>query len=223
MRVLLAEDSRELSTALQYVLERTNYTVDSVGTGTDALEYAQTGVFDIILLDLMLPGMDGIQVLRQLREQGIPTPVLIISAKCNLSERVYGLDCGADDYLGKPFAVTELLARMRALLRRNESYLSDILSFGNMKLNCGSYELFTEHGTVRLNNKEYQLMSCFLRNPGRIFSAEELMEKIWGWESDAHINVVWTNITHLRRKMEQVCANVQLRSLRGAGYRITEK
>ena len=222
MRVLLAEDTQELSTALQYVLERSNYTVDAVATGTDALEYGLTGVYDIILLDLMMPGMDGIEVLKRLREKEITVPILIMSAKSDLADRIFGLDCGADDYLGKPFAVTELLARMRALLRRNENYLSDILTFGNLKLDAASYELFTNAGTVRLNNKEFQLMSCFMRNPSRVFSAEELMEKIWGWESTAEINVVWTNITHLRRKMEQVNANVQIQTLRGAGYRISE-
>lgn len=222
MRVLLAEDTQELSAALQYVLERSNYTVDTVETGTDALNYALTGVYDIILLDVMMPEMDGIKVLKQLREKKITVPILIMSAKCDLSDRIYGLDCGADDYLGKPFAVTELLARMRALLRRNENYLSDVLSFGNLKLDSATYEMYTDFGTARLNNKEFQLMSCFMRNPSRVFSAEELMEKIWGWESAAEVNVVWTNITHLRRKMEQISANVQIQSLRGAGYRITE-
>ena len=144
MRVLLAEDTQELSTALQYVLERSNYTVDTVATGTDALEYALTGVYDIILLDIMMPGVDGLEVLKQLRKKEMNTPILIISAKCDLSDRIHGLDCGADDYLGKPFAVTELLARMRALLRRNENYLSDVLTFGNMKLDATSYELFTD-------------------------------------------------------------------------------
>ena len=222
MRVLLAEDTQELATALKYILERGHYTVDAVTTGTEALEYAMSGVYDIILLDIMMPGVNGIEVLKQLREKEITVPILIMSAKCDLSDRIYGLDCGADDYLGKPFAVTELLARMRALLRRNENYLSDVLSFGNLKLDSATYELYTDSGTVRLNNKEFQLMSCFMRNPSRVFSAEELMEKIWGWESTAEVNVVWTNITHLRRKMEQISANVQIQSLRGAGYRITE-
>lgn len=222
MRVLLAEDTQELSAALQYVLERSNYTVDTVETGTDALNYALTGVYDIILLDVMMPEMDGIKVLKQLREKEITVPILIMSAKCDLSDRIYGLDCGADDYWGKPFAVTELLARMRALLRRNENYLSDVLSFGNLKLDSATYEMYTDSGTARLNNKEFRLMSCFMRNLSRVFSAEELMEKIWGWESAAEVNVVWTNITHLRRKMEQISANVQIQSLRGAGYRIIE-
>lgn len=222
MRVLLAEDTKELATALQYVLERDRYTVDTVSSGTEALEYALTGVYDIILLDIMMPGMDGIEVLKQLRQNEIGTPILILSAKCDLGDRIYGLDCGADDYLSKPFAVTELLARMRALLRRNENYLSDVLTVGNLSLDAASFELFTDTGSIRLNNKEFQLMSCFMRNPQRVFSAEELMEKIWGWESTAEINVIWTNIAYLRRKLEQLQANVQIQSLRGAGYRIIE-
>ena len=220
MRVLLAEDTQELTSALKYALEHNNYAVDTVGNGNDALEYALSGVYDIILLDIMMPGIDGVEVLKQLRERGITVPILILSAKCELSDRIHGLDCGADDYLGKPFAVTELLARMRALLRRNENYLSDILTFGNLKLDSATYELYTDTGMVRLNNKEFQLMSCFMRNPQRVFSTDELMEKIWGWESTAEVNVIWTNIAYLRRKMEQIQANVQLQSLRGAGYRI---
>lgn len=223
MRVLLAEDTKELATALRYALAHNKYGVDVVSTGTEALEYALTGAYDIILLDIMMPGMDGIEVLKQFRKKGFSTPVLILSAKSDLGDRIHGLDCGADDYLGKPFAVMELLARMRALLRRNENYLSDVLTFGNLNLDSTSYELHTDAGTARLNTKEFQLMSCFMRNPLRVFSAEELMEKIWGWDSAAEINVIWTNIAYLRRKLEQLQASVQIQSLRGAGYRLIEK
>ena len=160
MRVLLAEDTRELATVLKCALKHNNYAVDIVDNGNDALEYALTDVYDVILLDNIIPGMDGIYVLKQLRDKEITTPTLILSAKCDLSDRINGLDCGADDYLGKPFAVTELLARMRALLRRNKNYLSDVLTFGNLKLDAASYELYTDAGSVRLNNKEFQLMSA---------------------------------------------------------------
>lgn len=223
MRVLLAEDTPELVATLTYALERNKYSVDVLHNGLDALEHASTGVYDIILLDIMMPGMDGITVLKTLRERGISTPVLILSAKGELGDKINGLDSGADDYLPKPFAVTEMLARMRALLRRKENYLSDVLTFGNLRLDATSYELSAAGGTVRLNNKEFQLMSCFMRNPQRVFSADELMEKIWGWDSRAEINVIWTNIAYLRRKLEQIKANVQIQSLRGAGYRIIEK
>lgn len=222
MRVLLAEDTQELVATLLYALERNKYSVDVVDNGLDALAHASTGVYDIILLDIMMPGMNGIEVLKNLRERHCSTPVLILSAKGTLDDKIYGLDSGADDYLPKPFAVTEMLARMRALLRRKENYLSDVLAFGNLRLDASSYELSAAGKTVRLNNKEFQLMSCFLRSPGRVFSADELMEKIWGWDSRAEINVIWTNITYLRRKMEQIGADVQIQSLRGAGYRITK-
>lgn len=222
MRVLLAEDTTELAIALQRALEHSKYAVDVVATGTEALEYALTGVYDIVLLDILMPEMDGIEVLKALRKKEVRVPILIMSAKCDLGDRIYGLDCGADDYLGKPFAVTELLARIRALLRRNENYLSDVLTFGNLSLDAVSYELYTDSGTVRLNNKEFQLMSCFMRNPMRVFSVDELMEKIWGWESSAEVNVIWTNIAYLRRKMAQIGSNVKIQSLRGSGYRIIE-
>lgn len=222
MRVLLAEDTQELVATLLYALERNKYSVDVVSNGLDALAHASTGVYDIILLDIMMPGMNGIEVLKNLRENHCSTPVLILSAKSTLDDKIYGLDSGADDYLPKPFAVTEMLARMRALLRRKENYLPDVLAFGNLRLDASSYELSAAGKTVRLNNKEFQLMSCFLRSPGRVFSADELMEKIWGWDSRAEINVIWTNITYLRRKLEQIGADVQIQSLRGAGYRITK-
>ena len=222
MRVLLAEDTIELANALTAVLTHNKYAVDTVHNGTDALENGLSGIYDIILLDIMMPGIDGIDVLKRLRDEGISTPVLILSARCDLDDRINGLDCGADDYLPKPFATTELLARMRALLRRNENYLSDVLTVGNLSLDTATYELSTPSDVIRLNNKEFQLMSCLMRNPTRVFSADELMTKIWGWDYQTDMNVFWTNITFLRRKLEQLHANVQIQSLRGSGYRIVE-
>lgn len=222
MRVLLAEDTIELANALTAVLTHNKYAVDTVHNGTDALENGLSGIYDIILLDIMMPGIDGLEVLKRLRCEGISTPVLILSARCDLDDRINGLDCGADDYLPKPFATTELLARMRALLRRNENYLSDVLTVGNLSLDTATYELSTPSDVIRLNNKEFQLMSCLMRNPTRVFSADELMTKIWGWDYQTDMNVFWTNITYLRRKLEQLHANVQIQSLRGSGYRIVE-
>lgn len=196
--------------------------VDAVHNGTDALENGLSGIYDIILLDIMMPGIDGLEVLKRLRCEGISTPVLILSARCDLDDRINGLDCGADDYLPKPFATTELLARMRALLRRNENYLSDVLTVGNLSLDTATYELSTPSDVIRLNNEEFQLMSCLMRNPTRVFSADELMTKIWGWDYQTDMNVFWTNITYLRRKLEQLHANVQIQSLRSSGYRIVE-
>lgn len=222
MRVLLAEDTIELANALTAVLTHNKYAVDTVHNGTDALENGLSGIYDIILLDIMMPGIDGLEVLKRLRCEGISTPVLILSARCDLDDRINGLDCGADDYLPKPFATTELLARMRALLRRYENYLSDVLTVGNLSLDTATYELSTPSDVIRLNNKEFQLMSCLMRDPTRVFSADELMTKIWGWDYQTDMNVFWTNITYLRRKLEQLHANVQIRSLRGSGYRIVE-
>ena len=223
MRVLLAEDTIELANVLTVVLTRNKYAVDAVYNGIDALESGLTGIYDIILLDIMMPGMDGLEVLKKLRDENITTPVLVMSARCDLADRINGLDCGADDYLSKPFATTELLARMRALLRRKENYLSDTLTVGNLSLDVATYELSTPEKTIRLNSKEFQLISCFMRNPSRVFSADELMSKVWGWDYQVDINVVWTNITYIRRKLEQLGANVQIQSLRGSGYRLIEK
>ena len=223
MRVLLAEDTKELADVLIVVLTRNKYAVDAVYNGIDALESGLTGIYDIILLDIMMPGMDGLEVLRKLRDENITTPVLVMSARCDLEDRINGLDCGADDYLSKPFATTELLARMRALLRRKENYLSDTLTVGNLSLDVATYDLSTPEKTIRLNSKEFQLISCFMRNPSRVFSADELMSKVWGWDYQVDINVVWTNITYIRRKLEQLGANVQIQSLRGSGYRLIEK
>lgn len=223
MRVLLAEDTIELANVLTVVLKRNKYAVDAVHNGIDALESGLTGIYDIILLDIMMPGMDGLEVLRKLRDENITTPVLVMSARCDLEDRINGLDCGADDYLSKPFATAELLARMRALLRRKENYLSDTLTVGNLSLDVATYDLSTPEKTIRLNSKEFQLISCFMRNPSRVFSADELMSKVWGWDYQVDINVVWTNITYIRRKLEQLGANVQIQSLRGSGYRLIEK
>ena len=223
MRVLLAEDTKELANILTLTLAHNKYAVDTVYDGLSALDCALTGIYDIILLDIMMPGMDGLEVLKRMRNENISTPVLILSARADLEDRICGLDCGADDYLPKPFATTELLARMRALLRRNENYLSDVLTVGNLSLDTSTYELCTPIDMVRLNNKEFQLMSCLMRNPTRVFSADELMAKTWGWDYQTDINVFWTNITYLRRKLEQLQANVQIQSLRGSGYRIVEK
>ena len=223
MRILIADDERELAKALKTVLERSKYTVDTVFTGADALEYGLQGVYDGLILDIMMPGMDGLEVLRALRDKGIATPVMLLTARGEISDRVTGLEAGADDYLPKPFAMAEFLARVKALLRRSGNYTADVLALGNLRLNCSTYELSAPGGTLRMNNKEFQLLELFLRSPRRVFSTEELMEKLWGWDSEAEINVVWTNIANLRRKLTQLGADVELRSIRGAGYRLEEK
>ena len=223
MKILLVDDDYEISRALRTVLERSKYTVDAVFNGNDALDYLQSGSYDGVILDIMMPGKDGLQVLREMRAMGNATPVLLLSARGELRDRVTGLELGADDYLPKPFAVSELLARVRALLRRSSAYAGAVLRAGNVSLNCATCELATETGTIRLNNKEFQLMEHFLRNPGVVFSTDDLMEKFWGWSSEAEINVVWTNIGYLRRKLRELAATAEIRSIRGLGYCLEER
>lgn len=219
MRLLIAEDELEISKVLKMVLEQQKYAVDVVDNGADALDYILDGDYDGVILDLMMPRMDGIEVLRRLRAEENATPVLVLTARSEVSDRVEGLDAGADDFLPKPFAITELLARVRAMLRRRANYVPDVLKLGNLSLDCGRYQLYTGgERRVQLSGKEFQLMEYLMRNPKRIFSTQELMERIWGWNSEAEINVVWTNIAYLRRKLRELNATAEIRSVRGAGY-----
>ena len=181
------------------------------------------GVYDGIILDIMMPGQDGLAVLQAMRARGMSTPVMLLTARSEISDRVTGLEAGADDYLPKPFAMAEFLARVKALLRRSGSYAMDILTLGDLSLNGSTYELSGPGGKTRMNNKEYQLMELFLRSPRRIFSTEDLMEKLWGWDSEAEINVVWTNVANLRRKLGLLKSRVEIRSIRGVGYQLEEK
>ena len=223
VKILIADDDYEISKVLKTVLERSNYTVDAVFNGDDAVDYIRSGVYDGVILDIMMPGKDGLEVLREIRSKGDATPVLLLSARGELDDRVTGLEVGADDYLPKPFAVSELLARVKALLRRSGGYTGDVLKAGNLSLNCSTYELSTDRGTIRLNNKEFQMMEYFMRNPNIVFSSEDLMEKFWGWDAEAEINVVWTNIGYLRRKLDSLGSTAEIRSIRGAGYCLEER
>ena len=219
MRLLIAEDELEISKVLKMVLEQQKYAVDVVDNGADALDYILDGDYDGVILHLMMPRIDGIEVLRSLRAEENATPVLVLTARSEVSDRVEGLDAGADDFLPKPFAITELLARVRAMLRRRANYVPNVLKLGNLSLDCGRYQLYTGgERRVQLSGKEFQLMEYLMRNPKRIFSTQELMERIWGWNSEAEINVVWTNIAYLRRKLRELNATAEIRSVRGAGY-----
>lgn len=222
MRILVAEDEVTIARALKVMLEKNKYSVDVVHTGTDALSYITTVSYDALVLDIMMPGMDGIQVLTAARSQGITTPALFLTAKSEIADRVAGLDAGADDYLAKPFAAAEFLARVRALTRRSSAYAAQVLTLNGLSLDCGSYTLRTEDGEQRLNNKEFQLMELFLRHPRQVFSTDHLMEKIWGLDSDAEVDVVWTYIGFLRKKLKQLGARVEIRTIRGAGYALEE-
>ncbi len=218
MRLLLAEDERELSNALVTILKHSNYSVDAVYNGADALDYLETGLYDGVILDIMMPRVDGIEVLRRLRAAGNAVPVLLLTAKSEVDDRVLGLDCGADDYLTKPFATRELLARIRAMTRRRTENASPVLTIRNLTLSRSTFELSTEKGSLRLANREYQMIEMMMENPGLVIPVERFMEKIWGYDSDAETNVVWVYISSLRKKLHLLDAQVQIRVARNLGY-----
>ena len=222
MKLLLAEDERELSDALTVILTHSNYLVDAVYTGTDALDYLQVEHYDGVILDVMMPGMDGFEVCRKVREKS-QVPIIMLTAKGEEMDELQGLDLGADDYLTKPFATKELLARVRAITRRVTDASSSQLTLGNVTLDCASFELMCGGQTLRLNRKEFQLLQLFMSYPNQTFSAEHLMQKIWGYESDAEINVVWVNISNLRKKFAALGADIYIRSHRNQGYQIEVK
>ena len=217
MRILLAEDELALSRVIVKILEKNNYSTDAVYNGEDALAYIENGNYDAIILDVMMPKMDGFEVLRRARAQGINTPILILSAKTEVDDKVMGLDLGANDYLAKPFDTKELLARIR-VITRTQVTLDSVLTFGNVSLNRATYELSSAGGSFRLANKEFQMMEMLMANPGHIISAERFMEKIWGYESDSEINVVWVYVSYLRKKLSALGATFVIKASRNAGY-----
>lgn len=224
MRLLLAEDEKELSNALVTILKHSNYSVDAVYNGEDALDYLRTGLYDGVILDIMMPKMDGITVLKNIRKEGSSIPVLLLTAKSEIDDRVTGLDSGADDYLTKPFAVKELLARIRAMTRRGGEAAADtILTFGNITLNRLTYELCGEKGKFKLANKEFQMLEMLMTNPGQVIPTERFMDKIWGYDSEAELNVVWVYISYLRKKLKLVDANVIIKAARNVGYSLEGK
>lgn len=218
MRLLLAEDERELSHALVAILKHNHYSVDAVYDGQEALDYLLGGSYDGAILDIMMPKLDGITVLRRARELGCSLPILLLTAKSEIDDRVTGLDAGADDYLTKPFATKELLARIRAMTRRQAEVTSSILQIGNVSLDRISFELSTVKGSFRLAGKEFQLMEMLMSRPGIRITTEQFMERIWGYDSDAEINVVWVYLSYLRKKLALLDANVRIRAFRGIGY-----
>ncbi len=222
MRVLIAEDEVEIAKGLKYLLEKNRFAVDIVHDGVEALDYFESVRYDVIVLDIMMPRMDGLQVLQRIRAAGSAVPVMMLTAKAEIEDRVAGLEAGADDYLPKPFSTRELIARVKALSRRNESYTESVLSFNGVCLDCNRYMLVCGEDTVRLNNKEYQLAELFFRHPHCVFSSEHLMESVWGMDSSAEINVVWTTIGFVRRKLKEIGAPVEIKTVRGAGYALEE-
>ena len=218
MRVLIAEDEVATAKAIKLLLEKAKYSVDIVHNGIDAWDYISSNSYEVIVLDIMMPGMSGIEVLTLMRKNHYSTPVLMLTAKSEVEDRVAGLEAGADDYLPKPFATSELLARIKALGRRSENYADTLHSVGNLHLDGNRYEMRVGDRRINLTNKEFQLMELFVLHPGYVFSTEHLMDKIWGYVTDSEIGVVWTHIGFVRRKLRELNANVEIKTIRGAGY-----
>ena len=218
MRLLLAEDEQALSKALTTILERNNYSVDAAYDGKETLEYLEADNYDGVILDIMMPKIDGITVLQEIRKKGNLIPVLLLTAKSEVDDKVVGLDAGANDYLTKPFNSRELLARIRAMTRTQTVQGNSQLKVGNITLDRAS-----PSGSYRLANKEFQMMEMLMSNPKNIVSAERFMEKIWGYDSEAEINVVWVYISYLRKKLAALHADIQIKALRNAGYTLEEK
>ena len=222
MRILVADDEPEMVMVLEALLKREHYSVDAVYNGQDALDYGLGGNYACIVLDIMMPKLDGIQVLQALRAKQTATPVLLLTAKSQVEDRVAGLDNGADDYLPKPFDSREFVARVRALTRRDGTYTPSVISAGNVTLDRSSFELRCGDACIRLGNKEFQMLELLMQQKGRPISTEQFMESIWGYDSEAEINVVWAYISYLRRKLEAAGANLRISARRGQGYVLEE-
>ena len=218
MRILLCEDERELSDALSAILKHNNYSVDQVYDGLEALDYLEADNYDVVILDIMMPKLDGVEVLRRLRAGGSDIPVIMLTAKSQIEDKILGLDSGADDYLTKPFDSSELVARLRAITRRVSTALNSVLTLGNTRLDTASFVLSTEKAEITLTNKEFQMMEYFMLNSGNIISADSFMEKIWGYDSDTEINVVWVYISYLRKKLSSLDSNLKIKVSRNIGY-----
>lgn len=220
MKILIAKDEWDLAEALKLMFELQKYNVEVVDNGEDAIFYAETTPYDAIILDVMMPRKNGVEVVRNLRAKGISTPVIMLTAKSQLEDKVLGLEEGADDYLTKPFEAAELLVRVKSLLRRPTQFVSSILSLGNVQLKREQYLMETPSGQVSLNNKEFQLMEYFMLHQNQILSTDFMMEKVWGYDAECEINVVWVNISSLRKKLASIQANVGIKSARGLGYQL---
>ena len=222
MRILFAEDDRDLSTAVRTLLERNGYMVDAVYDGAEAVDYALEGEYDGMILDWMMPEMSGISVLEELRRDGVTTPCLMLTARTEVEDRVAGLDSGADDYLAKPFNTAELLARLRAILRRHEGYAPDTVRFGDLTLDKGAMELRCGNAAVRRGNKAFRLMEMLIENPHRVFTVDQLINRVWGWDNETEMNLLWVTISQLRKKMTELGTGVEINAVRGVGYSLEE-
>ena len=222
MRLLLAEDEEAMAEAVAAFLEYHHYDVDWVNNGTDALETARMGIYDVLILDIMMPGMDGLEVLRTLRGEGNTTPVLLLTAKGEIRDKVLGFETGSDDYLTKPFAMDELRVRVDALTRRSQNYQGDQVSFSGLVLDKSGYALRAGEKSCPLSHREYHLIELFMRNPHIYFSADTLLDRVWGMDAEVDYGTVWVHISGLRKKLEALDAGVEIRSKRGVGYALEE-
>ena len=218
MRLLYAEDEKSLAKAVSTILIRNNYSVDVVYDGLSALDYLATENYDGVILDVMMPKLDGIQVLKRMRENGDRTPVLLLTAKSEIDDRVSGLDSGANDYLTKPFDMKELLARIRAMTRIQSVQTDKTLTCGKVSLDCSSYDLTGPGGSCKLAGKEFQMMEMLMRNPRKLISTEHFMDRVCGYDSEAELNTVWVYISMLRKKLKAIDADIEIKAQRGAGY-----
>ena len=222
MRLLLAEDEEAMAEAIVDYLEYHHYEADWANNGIDALERARMGTYDVLILDIMMPGMDGLTVLRTLRGEGDTTPVLLLTAKGEIRDKVQGFESGSDDYLTKPFAMEELRVRIDALTRRGQNYQGEQLSFEDLTLDKSGYAIRCGDRTVSLSHREYHLIELFIRNPHIYFSADTLLDRVWGMDADVEYGTVWVHISGLRKKLEALGADVEIRSKRGVGYALEE-
>lgn len=222
MRLLIAEDEKDLASAIRRVLELSKYDVELAFNGIEALELIDEISFDLLILDVMMPKMNGFEVAKTLRQKGNNIPILMLTARSEIDDKVLGLDVGADDYLTKPFQIKELLARIRALLRR-KSDTTKSSSFGDIELDNNTFELVCGENKVRLTNKEYKLMEIFILNHSSLLSTEKLMDKVWDYDTEAEINVVWAFISALRKKLKEIGSKYTIQAVRGVGYRLGEK
>ena len=218
MRILIAEDDPKLLKSLVHIFELNHYAVDGVDNGIDAFDLASSGEYDGLVLDIMMPGMDGVALLKRLRGGGITTPAIFLTAKSEIEQRIEGLDAGADDYLPKPFSTGELLARVRAMLRRKDHFTPDMLTFDRLSLNRSTYELVCGERSQALSGKEFQVMEMLMQHPSIIVTADQLITHIWGWDASVDTSVVWVHISNIRKKLEALSAPVMIRFVRNAGY-----
>ena len=218
MRLLLAEDEEAMAEAVVDYLEYHHYEVDWANNGIDALERARMGTYDVLILDIMMPGMDGLTVLRTLRGEGNATPVLLLTAKGEIRDKVQGFESGSDDYLTKPFAMEELRVRVDALTRRSQNYQGEQVAFEDLTLDKSGYAIRCGDKTVSLSHREYHLIELFIRNPHIYFSADTLLDRVWGMDADVEYGTVWVHISGLRKKLESLGSKTEIRSKRGVGY-----